>query len=173
MMNTTKQPPIVSFVARPGVGKTTLVIKLIADLKRRGYRVGAIKHGHPNFQIDHPGKDSYRFSEAGADNVLIASGSKVALIKQYPQQPSLEELVQSYFSDIDLVLVEGFKRRGLPKIEIHRSEKGTGLICRGDNKDPHLLAVATDAELDVDVPQLDLDHPELIVDFLLQTFKLI
>jgi len=171
-MNTHKQPPIVSFVARPGVGKTTLVTQLIAELKRRGYRVGAIKHGHPNFQIDHPGKDSYRFSEAGADNVLIASGSKVALIKQYQEQPALEELVTSYFPDIDLILVEGFKKIKLPKIEINRSEKKTELICRGEEQDPYLLAVATDVELDVDVPQLDLNHPELIVDFLLHTFKL-
>ncbi len=171
-MNHPQHPPVLSFVARPGVGKTTLVTKLIAELKRRGYNVGAIKHGHPDFQIDHPGKDSYRFSEAGADNVLIASGSKVALIKQYPQVPPLEELLGSYFPDIDIILVEGFKRTGLPKIEIHRSAKGSELFCRGENHDPHLLAVATDAELQVDVPQLDLNQPKQIVDFLIQTLKI-
>ncbi len=171
-MITAQHPPAVSFVARSGTGKTTLVTKLIADLKRRGYKVGAIKHGPPNFEIDHPGKDSYRFTEAGADSMLISSGGKLAFVKQCQQTPTFEELLANYFPDVDIILVEGFKRVDLPKIEVHRLEHASDLLCRRKKHDPRLLAVATDSEVQVDVPQLDLNRPETIVDFLLQTFSI-
>lgn len=168
-----QHPPAVSFIARSGSGKTTLLTKLITDLKSRGYKVGAIKHGHPNFEIDHPGKDSYRFTEAGADNMLISSGGKLAFVKQCEQEPTFEELLANYFPDVDIILVEGFKRVGVPTIEVHRSGHGSRLLCRGENHDPNLLAVATDREIQIDVPQLDLNQPAVIVDFLMQNFALI
>lgn len=165
-------PPAVSFVARSGTGKTTLVTALISELKARGLKVGAIKHDAHKFNIDHPGKDSYRFTAAGADNMLISSSSKLAFIKQQQQPPQIEELIHEYFSDVDIVLVEGFKLLGLPKIEVYRQQHSEALLCRGNNHDPALLAVATDCELQVDVPQLDLNRPTLIVDFLITRFGL-
>ncbi len=159
-------PPAVSFIARSGTGKTTLLTALISEFKVRGYKVGAIKHDAHKFEIDHPGKDSYRFTEAGADSMLISSSSKLAFVKQQRQTPEIDALVLEYFPDVDIVLVEGFKKLGLQKIEVHRQEHGKALICRGENHDPALLAVATDTELQVDVPQLDLNEPSEIVDFL-------
>lgn len=167
-----KLPPAISFIARSGSGKTTLVTQLIANLKSRGYKVGAIKHGPPNFEIDHPGKDSHRFTEAGADNMLISSGGKLAFVKQCQQEPTFEELLANYFPDVDIILVEGFKRVDVPKIEVHRCEHDSALLCRGENHDPNLLAVATDSQIEVDVPQLDLNRPEVIVDFLLLAFSI-
>ncbi len=165
-------PPAVSFVARSGAGKTTLLTCLIAELKNRGYAVGAVKHGPPNFAIDRPGKDSYRFTEAGADNMLVCSDNKLAFVKQYQQAPPLAELLATYFPDVDIILVEGFKQADLPRIEVYRGDHSDQLLSRGRWDDPNLLAVATDREIEVDVPQLDLNCPELIVDFLLQTFRI-
>lgn len=166
MMTEPHLPPVVSFIARSGTGKTTLVTALITEFKTRGYKVGAIKHDAHKFEIDHPGKDSYRFTESGADSMLISSSSKLAFVKQYQQPPEIEALISEYFADVDIVLVEGFKRVGLPKIEVHRQEHGENLLCRGEIHDPALLAVATDSELQVDVPQLDLNNPAAVVDFL-------
>ena len=159
-------PPSVSFIARSGTGKTTLVTALIAELKARGYKVGAIKHDAHKFEIDHPGKDSYRFTESGADSMLISSNSKLAFVKRHQQTPEIDQLIGDYFADVDIVLVEGFKKLGLPKIEVHRQEHGNRLLCRGDKHDPALLAVATDSVLEIDVPQLDLNNPAEVVDFL-------
>lgn len=170
---TCQRPPAVSFIAtRSGAGKTTLITSLIAELKNRGYSVGVVKHGPPNFEIDRPGKDSYRFTEAGADNMLVCSDNKLAFVKQYRQPPPFAELLANYFPDVDLILVEGCKQVDLPRIEVHRGEHDSRLFSRGKRHDPNLLAVATDREIQIDVPQLDLNRPELIVDFLLQTFAL-
>lgn len=156
----------VSFIARSGTGKTTLVEKVIAELKRRGYRVGALKHASCRIDIDHPGKDSYRMAAAGADTTLVISPEKLALVKNHARSPLPEEFLPVYFSDVDVVLVEGFKKSGLPKIEIHRKEVGTKLLCRGEENDPTLLAVASDEPLALDVPVLDLDDASVISDFL-------
>lgn len=171
-MSAVQLPPAVSFIARSGTGKTTLVTALISGLKARGLRIGAIKHDAHNFDIDHPGKDSYRFTAAGADSMLISSSRKLALIKQHSQSPELEELIADYFPDVDLVLVEGFKGSGLPKIEVFRQAHSETRLDRGEDCDPNLLAVATDAELKTDVPQLDLNRPAVIVDFLIERFNL-
>lgn len=168
---TRRRPPAVSIIAaRSGTGKTTLMTSLITELKKRGYSVGAVKHGPPNFEIDRPGKDSYRFTEAGADNMMVCSDNKLAFVKQYQQAPPLEELLTNYFSDVDIILIEGFKQADLPRIEVHRGEHNSQLLSRGKWHSPNLLAVATDREIQIDVPQLDLNRPDIIVDFLLQTF---
>jgi len=159
-------PPAISFIARSGTGKTTLVTKLISELKNRGYKVGAIKHDAHQFDIDHPGKDSYRFTAAGADSTLISSSSKLALVKQHQQSPAIEELIANYFPDVDIVLVEGFKLNNLPKIEVHRREHGSTLFARDEKFAGSLIAIATDSELDIDLPQLDLNNPSAVVDFL-------
>jgi len=156
----------VSFVAKSGTGKTTLLEKVIAELKRRGYRVGVIKHDAHRFDIDHPGKDSYRLTQAGADTMLIASPEKLALIKKHADSPPVEELIAAYFGDVDLILTEGFKKSGLPKIEVHRRERSATLICRGEENDPGLVAVASDEQLELDVPVLDINNPAQVADFI-------
>jgi molybdopterin-guanine dinucleotide biosynthesis protein MobB len=157
----------VAFVAKSNTGKTTLLEQVIRELKERGYRIGAIKHDAHQFDIDHPGKDSYRLAAAGADTMLIISQEKLALIKKHAAAatPPLEELIATYFSDVDLVLTEGFKSSDLPKIELHRRERSASLICRGEHNDPMLVAVASDEPLDLDVPVLDLNNIKEVADF--------
>jgi len=160
--------PVVSFVAPSGTGKTTLLEKVIVALKARGVRVGAIKHDAHRFEIDHPGKDSYRFTHAGADTTVITSSETLALVKRHAASPSPEELIAAYFEDVDLVLVEGFKRSTLPKIEVHRRAGEARLICRGEYHDPALLAVASDEPLQLDVPVLDLNNPAQVAEFIIK-----
>lgn len=162
--------PTVSFVARSGTGKTTLVEQVIAELKRRGWRVGAIKHDAHRFDIDHPGKDSYRFTAAGADTMLISSPEKLAMVQQHKTSPLVEELIATYFGNVDIVLTEGFKQSSLPKIELHRAECGSTLLCRGERHDPTLLAVASNEQLQLDVPLLDLNDPAGVADFVEEWF---
>lgn len=158
--------PAVSFVAKSGTGKTTLLEKVIAELKKRGRRVGVIKHDAHRFDIDHPGKDSHRLTAAGADTMLITSPEKLALVKRHAGSPSVEEAVATYFADVDVVLTEGFKRSALPKIEVHRKERSPALICRGAENDPTLVAVASDEPLSIDVPVLDINDAAAVADFI-------
>ncbi len=155
----------VSFVAKSGTGKTTLLEQVIVELKQRGYRVGVIKHDAHRFDIDHPGKDSHRLTAAGADTMLISSPEKLAVVKKHRESPPIEELVAAYFGDVDVILTEGFKKSGLPKIEVHRAERSATLICRGAEHDSSLLAVASDEPLELDVPVLDLNNPAQVADF--------
>lgn len=161
---------IVSFVAKSGTGKTTLLEKVIVILKERGFRVGVIKHDAHRFDIDHPGKDSHRLTAAGADTMLICSPEKLALVKRHQVAPEVEELVATYFSDVDILLTEGFKKSALPKIELHRRERSETLICRGEQYDPTLVAVASDEPLELDVPVLDLNSAEQVADFVVERF---
>jgi len=160
----------VSFVAKSGTGKTTLLEKVITSLKGRGYKVGVVKHDAHRFEIDHPGKDSHRLTAAGADTMLVASPDKLALVKQHAASPPIEELLSTYFSDVDIVLTEGFKKSAMPKIELHRRERSATLICRGEENDPNLVAVASDVQLELDVPVLDLNDAEAVTDFIEKTF---
>ena len=164
------QTKAVSFVAKSGTGKTTLLEKVIAELKGRGYRVGVIKHDAHRFDIDHPGKDSYRLAAAGADTMLISSPEKLAIIKKHPVAPPIEELIASYFQDVDIVLTEGFKLSGMPKVEVHRKERSATLLCRGEQHDPTLIAVASDEPLELDVPVLDLNDAAQIAQFIVERF---
>ncbi len=147
----------VSFVAWSGTGKTTLVEKVIRELKQRGYRVGAVKCDSHEFEIDIPGKDSYRMAAAGADSVLITSKSKLALIKKNDNLPDVGKILKTYFQDMDIVLVEGYKMSNLPKIEIHRKELGNPLIYRNGEMRLNLIAVVSDESLDVNVPLYDIE----------------
>ncbi|HEY6008296.1 MAG TPA: molybdopterin-guanine dinucleotide biosynthesis protein B [Geobacteraceae bacterium] len=159
-----------SFVAKSGTGKTTLLEKVIAALKVRGWRVGAIKHDAHRFDIDHPGKDSHRLTAAGADTMLIASPEKLALVKRHATPPPIEELLATYFRDVDIVLTEGFKQSGLPKIEVHRKERSSTLLCRGAENDPTLVAVVSDERLELDVPLFDLDDADAVAAFIEERF---
>ncbi|HET6419155.1 MAG TPA: molybdopterin-guanine dinucleotide biosynthesis protein B [Geobacteraceae bacterium] len=161
---------VVSFVAKSGTGKTTLMEKVIGILKERGYRVGAVKHDAHKFDIDHPGKDSYRITAAGADTMLIASDEKLALVKKHTVAPPIEELLATYFTDVDIVLTEGFKKSTLPKIELHRRDWSDSLLCWEDGPVPGLLAVASDEPLELDVPCLDLNDAAMVADFIEEKF---
>jgi len=164
------QTKAVSFVAKSGTGKTTLLEKVIVQLKERGFRVGVIKHDAHRFDIDHPGKDSYRLSAAGADTMLISSPEKLAMVKKHLAAPPIEELIATYFQDVDIVLTEGFKLSGMPKVEVHRKERSDTLLCRGELHDPTLIAVASDEPLDLDVPVLDLNDPAQVAQFIAERF---
>jgi molybdopterin-guanine dinucleotide biosynthesis protein B len=154
--------PIISFVGKSGVGKTTLLEKLIPELKRRGYRLATIKrHSHPGAEIDQPGKDTWRHSRAGSDLVILAAPDKIASIRLLERELSLDEIAAG-IQDVDLILTEGFKRAGKPAVEVVRAEVGLDLICAP----PQLVAVATDAPLKAGVPQFDLNDAAAIADFL-------
>jgi len=160
------KPRAIAVVGNSGAGKTTLLERLIPALKGKRLRVGVVKHDAHRFDIDHPGKDSHRLTAAGADTMMITSSEKLAMVKRHAASPQIEELLKRYFSDMDLVLVEGFRGSALPKIEVHRKDFRRALICRGERDDPQLAAVASDEPLDVDVPVLDLNDPEAIAEFI-------
>jgi molybdopterin-guanine dinucleotide biosynthesis protein MobB len=164
-------PPVVSIVAKSGTGKTTLLEKLISELKRRGYRVGAVKHDAHSFSIDHEGKDSWRLTEAGAETMLITSPQKIAMVRQNQgQEPSLLETIANYCGNLDIVLTEGFKRSSMPKIEVHRRERSEKLLCRGEEHDPNLFAVASDSRLELDVPVYDINDAGGLCDLIVAKF---
>jgi len=154
--------PILTFIAKSGSGKTTLMEKLIAELKQRGYRLATIKHhSHTGFEVDKPGKDSWRFSQAGSDHVIIAAPDKIASYRKLEHELTLDEIVKE-ISGVDLILVEGYKRAGKPAIEIVRESVGTDLI----GEDEQLVAVASDVSLAVNVPVFDLNDVNGVVDFI-------
>ena len=159
--------PALGFAAYSGTGKTTLLIKLLPLLKDKGLRVAMIKHAHHDFDIDTPGKDSYELRKAGADQVLIASNHRRALITETPEasEPRLEDLIDGLNLDvIDLVLVEGYRHLSFPKIELHRPSTGKSLIYPDDND---IIAVATDEVFDTNgLPMLDLNNPHEISHFI-------
>ncbi len=148
-----------------GSGKTTLLERLVPALITRGLSVSVIKHAHHDFDIDRPGKDSFRHRQAGACEVLIASGHRWALMHELrgEAEPTLGELLIR-LSPVDLVLVEGFKFDPLPKLEIHRPALGKPLL---HPHDPHIVGVASDAPLATRLPLLSLDDAAAITDFVL------
>jgi len=154
-------PLIVSFVGRSESGKTTLIEKLIPVLRRRGFRVGTIKHTHHSPELDRSGKDSARHLAAGASTVVLASSGQIQLVKT-GVNGGLDGLVR-YFDDVDLLITEGYKQERTPKIEVLRRAVSDRLLCLDD---PMLLAVATDATIDLPVPVLPLDDPEAVADFI-------
>ncbi|MEH6627304.1 MAG: molybdopterin-guanine dinucleotide biosynthesis protein MobB [Motiliproteus sp.] len=167
--------PMIGFAAYSGTGKTTLLKQLIPLLNQQGIRVGMIKHAHHRFDVDTPGKDSYELRKAGAEQMLIASGNRWALMTETPelqQDPSLEYLVSRLdLSSIDLILVEGFKQVPFAKIELHRPATGNPLLFLND---PNILALATDKPevIDCTLPMLDINKPAQICDFIIEQFAL-
>lgn len=156
---------IFGFAGFSGSGKTTLIEKLVPVLTGSGLRVSLIKHAHHGFDVDRPGKDSYRHREAGCSEVLVSSSNRWALMHELrgAPEPSLDELV-GRLSPCDLVLVEGFKREPIPKLEIHRAaQPGAGLIFPHD---PHIVGIATDVALVTRLPVFDLGDIEGIADFI-------
>jgi molybdopterin-guanine dinucleotide biosynthesis protein MobB len=152
-----------------GNGKTTLLVKLIPALIARGYSVSSLKHAHHNFDVDKPGKDSYRHREAGAQEVMVASAARWALLHENrdEDEATMEDLIRR-MTPVDILLVEGFKRESFPKIEVWRnSENGPALHLQDDS----VIAVATNnADLKTDLPILDLDNAATVADFIIETF---
>ncbi|GHF37726.1 molybdopterin-guanine dinucleotide biosynthesis protein B [Seohaeicola zhoushanensis] len=147
-------------------GKTTLMERLVAEITGRGFSVSTVKHAHHAFDVDQPGRDSYRHRTAGAREVLVASHARVALMQELrgAPEPPLSDLL-ARLSPVDLVLVEGYKREGHPKVEAFRAGTGNPLIARDD---PTIRAVATDTPLDLDRPVFGLDDIPAIADFILR-----
>lgn len=166
--------PILGFCAWSGTGKTTLLTELIPRLKFAGLRLTVIKHGHHNIELDTPGKDSYRFREAGADQVLLASRKRMAMMQECKTQrePELVDVLHFVNPDCaDLVLVEGFKHTAIPKIEVHRPSLGKPLLFPDDS---HVIALATDdmtLETPPHITKLDINQPDQIAEFVLNWMK--
>ncbi len=163
--------PLLGFVAFSGTGKTTLLKQLIPLLKKQNLKIGLIKHAHHRFDIDIPGKDSYELRKAGADQVLVASQQRWAMITETPQQqgdPALTDMLAHLdCPGLDLILVEGFKHVAFPKLELHRPALGHPLLFPHD---ADILAIATDAPLqqETTLPVLDLNQATTIADFIRQ-----
>ncbi len=150
-----------------GSGKTSLLVRLLPELVGRGYRVSTIKHAHHDFDIDKPGKDSYRHREAGATEVMISSTTRWALLHENrgDRELRLEEMIERMTS-VDLLLVEGFKTDPHDKLEVFRAANETPLIARDDR---HVVAVAADGPVEgVSVPVLDLENESAIADFIVE-----
>jgi molybdopterin-guanine dinucleotide biosynthesis protein MobB len=159
-------PPVLGFAAFSGTGKTTLLAQLVPLLREQGLRVGLIKHGHHHFEVDVPGKDSYRLRRAGATQVLIASAKRTVRLTNHVTEPLLAEALRHLAGNgMDIILVEGFKHQPLPKIELHRPSLGYPLLCRDD---PAVLVVASDAPLRPapPVPVLDLNDLAALAAFI-------
>ncbi len=152
-------------------GKTGLMERLVAEITGRGFTVSTVKHAHHTFDVDHPGKDSHRHRIAGAREVLLASGARFALMHELrgAEEPPLDAHL-ARLSPVDLVLIEGYKRDGHPKVEAHRAETGNALIAPGD---PTVRAVASDVALELDRPVFDLNDTKTIADFILREVGLI
>jgi molybdopterin-guanine dinucleotide biosynthesis protein B len=146
---------VIGFAGWSGAGKTTLIVKLIAELNRRGLSISTIKHAHHNFDLDQPGKDSYVHRAAGAEEVLVASANRVALMRELrgAPEPYLSELFR-LLKDVDLVLVEGFKRDPLPKIEIFRTANGKPPLYPEDR---NIVALLSDAAPSGGLPHASID----------------
>ena len=158
-------PPVLSIVGKSESGKTTLIEKIIPELKRRGYRVGIVKHAHHGFEMDRKGKDSHRHRQAGADTVMIASPGQIAMVKDVPNE-CLDDLVP-FFSDMDILISEGFKRDRAPKIEVYRKERHDQPACL---KDDTLLAMVSDTPLELSVPRFASDDIDAITEFIVARF---
>ena len=157
---------IFGFAGYSGSGKTTLIEKLIPLFVQRGLKVSLIKHAHHTFDVDQPGKDSFRHRHAGCTEVLVTSSRRWALMHELrgAAEPTLNEQIER-LSPCDLLLVEGFKHEPIPKLEVYRAEVGESMIHPHDK---NIVAIASDAKVDSALPQLNLNAPETIAAFVLK-----
>jgi len=153
----------IGFAGWSGSGKTTLIEKLIPRFVQRGLVVSLIKHAHHTFDVDQPGKDSYRHRHAGASEVLVTSSRRWVLMHELraEREPTFEDQVK-HLSPCDLLIVEGFKFARIPKIEVWRAVTGEPLL---HPKDPDIVAVASDAKVETKLPLLDLNDPGAVSAF--------
>jgi len=165
---TTAGIPVVSIVGRSDSGKTTLLEKLLREGKRRGWRMATIKHDVHGFEMDQPGKDTWRHAQAGADVVAISSPQKVAVIENVAVERSLDELI-SYIRQVDIIFTEGYKQEKKLKIEVFRSVVHGELI----SKPEELLAIASDITFELGIPCYGLDDAKGLCDLLADKFGLL
>lgn len=162
-----KKLPVLGFCGFSGAGKTTLLTKLIPALKAQDIRASVIKHAHHTFDVDQPGKDSYKLREAGSAQTLIASSQRWALMTETPtrkREPDLKYLLTQIDSQLaDIVLVEGFKHEAIRKIEVYRAALNKPLLAP---QDPHIIAVASDTALSIKQQQIDLNNIDAMVGFI-------
>ncbi len=154
-------PQIIAMVGKSGSGKTTYIEKLLPVLKKRGLKIGTVKHAFHGFNFDTEGKDSWRHRNAGADSVLVASDDKIALMKNEKWE-NIHALLK-YFEDMDIVIAEGYSSEECPKIEIYREEIHDKPLCR---EDKNLIAIITDAEVSLQVPRFRLNEIEKTADLI-------
>jgi len=159
-------PPVVSVVGKSGSGKTVFLEKLVTVLKSRRLRIGIIKHDPHGFDVDQPGKDSWRHAQAGSDVVVLSSPTKLAVIRRLDGEMTLDAIVNAYLPDVDLVITEGYKRGPKKKIEVSRREKSRELISPPED----LIAIVTDQTFNLPVPQFGLDEVKEVADFIMQRF---
>ncbi|EKZ8663994.1 bifunctional molybdopterin-guanine dinucleotide biosynthesis adaptor protein MobB/molybdopterin molybdotransferase MoeA [Vibrio alginolyticus] len=167
-MKHTLNIPILGFAAYSGTGKTTLLEALLPKLTEAGLRIGMLKHAHHNFDVDKPGKDSYRLRKAGASQMLIASRNRFALMTETPEAEAEFEFLLTRFDEdmLDVVLVEGCKNIAFPKIELHREEVGKPWLYPNDE---NIIAIASDGgELDSELPQMNINDLDAIAQFVIQ-----
>ncbi|MQY67479.1 MAG: molybdopterin-guanine dinucleotide biosynthesis protein B, partial [Dehalococcoidia bacterium] len=158
-------PPVVSIVGKSKSGKTTLMEKLLGELKSRGYRVATVKHTPQKLSFDEPGKDSWRHIQAGSEATLISSPDKVVLIKPTSAKISLEQIARLIGEDYDIILTEGFSQGNAPKIEVHRKQAGPPLTSV-----KKLIAIATDEPLETKTRQFSLEDTKGLADLLEKGF---
>ena len=163
-----ESPPVVSVVGYSGSGKTTLLEKLISGLKDRGYSVGTIKHDVHGFEMDRPGKDSWRHKKAGASVTIISSPYQIGMVRDVDHDHRPEELMM-LLPDMDIILTEGYKKENLPKLEVFRSQIHKAPLFKGDKT---LLALISDEPIDLGVPRFSNDDSQSMVDFLIKHFNL-
>ncbi|MFC1674079.1 molybdopterin-guanine dinucleotide biosynthesis protein B [Pseudomonadota bacterium] len=158
---------IIGLIGWSGSGKTTLVSDLIPNLIDRGLSVSTMKHTHHDFDMDQPGKDSYRHREAGAEEVLLTSARRWALLHELRDEPEYDmEALIAKMAPVDVLLIEGFKSHGFPKIEVNRPSRGKSVIAREDDT---VIAVASDEDIaNLNVPLLDLNDIEAIAEFIVR-----
>jgi molybdopterin-guanine dinucleotide biosynthesis adapter protein len=161
---------VIGIAGYSGSGKTTLIEKLVPILVKDGFRVSLVKHAHHEFDVDQPGKDSWRHRHAGCSEVLISSSRRWALMHELrgAQEPSLAEQLK-HLAPCDLVIVEGFKSAEIPKVEVHRREAQAPLL---HPEDPHVVAVATDEPLETRLPQFEIDDVEAVARFIVRFLAL-
>jgi len=154
-------------VGQKAVGKTTLIERLLPELRRLGYRVATVKRPPHHFELDQPGKDSYRHFAAGAEATLVYADDRLALVRRLRRPAALAELVAEFLGEFDLVLAEGHKTAPLPKIEVFRTGVHPAPLYRGQ---PEFLAIASDVPLDLGIPWLDLADPPAMAAFIARHF---
>ena len=164
-MRDTDLPPIISIVGRPKVGKTTFLVKLIAELTRHGYRVGVIKHSVHPFDVAEPGKDTWKHAQAGAVAVAFASPQELVLSRRLDHEQDVSDIAP-ILGPVDVILTEGYKRAHHPKVEISRRELGTDLVGRREET----IAVVSDHPIELDVPRFDLEDASGVASFLKERF---
>jgi molybdopterin-guanine dinucleotide biosynthesis protein B len=160
--------PIVCIVGKSGSGKTTLMEKLIPELNCLGLKVGSIKHDVHGFEMDQPGKDSWRHKQAGSRTSIISSPQQIGMVMDVNHDHTLDELAL-FFPEVDIILAEGYKRKEKPKVEIFRREAHSQPLCENDKT---LIALMTDTDVDLGVPRFTTNDAEGLAAFLTERFDL-